>query len=117
MTMMKWISFGLGILASVTGFVAAVYWYRSSKVGLKPIWGGLDARSKQEIPVREIRTLGFEPVDPLFSQMGWLAGLMQTVGESADLNKRAALWTAVSVALAAGSSVLGMIVSWRRVRH
>jgi hypothetical protein len=93
--MMKWASVGLALLATVAGLVAAFYWYRSSKVGITPIWGGL------------------EPVNPLFSQMGWMAGLMQTFAESADLNKRAALWTAVSVALAAGSSFFGLIVGGR----
>ena len=91
--MMKWASIALGVLAAITGLVAAVYWYRSSKVGLTPIWGGL------------------EPVEPLFSQMGWLAGLMQTFAKSADLNKRAALWTAVSVVLAACSNFLGIFSS------
>lgn len=37
---MKALAIGLAILAGITGVVAAIYWYRSSKVPTVPVWPG-----------------------------------------------------------------------------
>jgi hypothetical protein len=88
--MMKWASVGLAALATVTGLVAAYYWYRASKIQIEPTWLT-------------------EPGDNQLSQMGWMAGMMRAFMESAGLNKHAAFWTAFSVALTAVSSIVGVV--------
>jgi hypothetical protein len=84
------IIFALAALAF--GLVAAWYWYESSQVELRPTWDT-------------------EPGDALLSQMGWMAGAMTAMTESARLNKLAALWTAGSVVLGAASIIVGSLFS------
>ena len=83
---LKQISFGLTLLAAAAGFVAAYYWYRSSKVPTNPTWIT-------------------EPGEELNSQAGWIAGMMQASAEAARLNAVAAMWTGISVVLAVLSSI------------
>ncbi|AJW94844.1 hypothetical protein BM43_5231 [Burkholderia gladioli] len=80
----------LTLAGFAAGMIAAFWWYRASEVGVDPAW------SKHEG--------GFEPVDALQSQAGWLVGLLQ----AADVNQRAAQWTAVSVLLTGFASLLGL---------
>jgi hypothetical protein len=70
------------------GLWAAYCWWKASKVEIDP--GGVT-----------------ETCDPELMQMYWTTGIMKAVGDSARLNKTAALWTAVAVLLTAASSVLG----------
>lgn len=93
---MKAIGIGLAILAGITGIVAAAYWYRSSKVPTDPIWPG--------------GPLGLvEPGEREESQDGWIAGMLQASQRAADLNAKAALWTAASVLLAAAASIVSVL--------
>lgn len=87
---MKIVEITLAILALVTGLVAAWYWYRASKITADPGWGpnGLA-----------------EPGVQSAARDAWIAAMLQSVSESARLNRIAALWTAVTVALAGISSV------------
>jgi hypothetical protein len=72
------------------GLWAAYCWWKASKVEIDP--GGVE-----------------QTCDPELIQMSWTTGIMKAVGESARLNKIAALWTAVAVLLNAVSSVLGYL--------
>jgi hypothetical protein len=92
---MKGLELGLAILACLTGIVAAVYWYRSSKVQIIPVWPGGP----------------FGPIEPgemEASQYGWIAGMMEANSSAAALNAKAALWTGVSVLMAAAASIVSI---------
>jgi hypothetical protein len=69
---MKWVGIGLAGLAAIAGLAAVVYWYRSSKIQIKPAW----------------RT---EPGEERLSQAGWITGTLQ----AQDLNFRMADHTGV----------------------
>jgi hypothetical protein len=93
---MKAIGVGLAIFACVTGVVAAIYWYRSSKVPVNPMWP----------------EGAFGPVEPgehVASQDGWIAGMMESNARAAELNSKAAMWTAGSVLLAAAASIVSVL--------
>ena len=93
---MKTIGIGLAILAGITGVIAAIYWYQSSRVPIDPIW--------PDGPVGLM-----EPGEHDASQDGWVAGMMQASTRAAQLNAKAALWTAGSVLLAAAASILSAL--------
>jgi len=88
---MKVAEIAIAILAFVTGLVAAWYWYRASKITADPGWGpnGLA-----------------EPGVHSAAQDAWIAAMLQSASESARLNKIAALWTAVTVALTSISAIV-----------
>ena len=88
--MIRIISLGLMTLAAVTGFVAAWYWLQASKLPLEPAWGAV------------------EPGDAEDAHMGWTAGMMKAFIDSAELNKKAARWTAASVAIASTAGMLAL---------
>lgn len=87
---MKVAEIAIAILAFATGLVAAWYWYRASKITADPGWGpnGLA-----------------EPGVHSAAQDAWIVAMLQSASESARLNKIAALWTAVTVALTGISSI------------
>lgn len=93
---MKALGIGLAILAGITGVVAAIYWYRSSKVPIDPMW-----------PKGAFGLM--EPVEREDSQEGWIVGMLQASARVADLNAKAALWTAGSVLLAAAASIVSVL--------
>ena len=78
------------MLALVTGLVAAWYWYRASKITADPGWG---------------QTGLVEPGIHSAVQDAWMAATLKAASESARLNKLAAQWTAVAVALTGISSI------------
>jgi hypothetical protein len=88
----------LSAVAAVVGFVAAFYWYKSATVRVNPKWPTADS---------------VEPGDPHGSLMfanGITAeqgrATIETLGKAARFNKKAAIWTAVAVALAAVETFL-----------
>jgi len=93
---MKALRIGLAVLACIAGVVAAIYWYRSSKVPIYPIWpqGAFGLA---------------EPGEREDSQEGWIAGMLQASARAAGLNAKAALWTAGSVLLAAAASIVSVL--------
>lgn len=93
---MKAIGVGLAIFACITGVIAAIYWYRSSRVPIDPIW-----------PEGAFGLV--EPGEHEASQDGWIAGMMRSNALAAELNAKAALWTAGSVLLAAAASVVSAL--------
>ena len=70
--------------------VAAGYWLRAIRVDAAPVWGDT------------------EPVNPVMSQGGWIVGLLQASSQSARLNQRAPVLTAVAFVLTTGSGVAGL---------
>jgi hypothetical protein len=87
---MHTLAISLGIAGFVLGLLAAWEWFRASRVNIVPVWGDL------------------EPKDPVASQMGWIAGVLQASAESARLNQRAAALTAVTVVVSTGASLAGL---------
>ena len=85
-------------MASLTGLTAAWYWYGSSKVAIDPGWWSPGNPSGL-----------MEPVELEAQQMAWTAATLTAFNKAAPLNKKAALWTAVSVALGAASAILGAL--------
>jgi hypothetical protein len=93
---MKLANIGVAMAALAAGFVAAIYWYRSSRVQVVPDW-----------PEGAFGLV--EPGETRASDLGWITGTLTAFSKSADLNAKAALWTAVSVVLAALSSIISLI--------
>ena len=91
MGLMRAVALSLAVAGFVVGLLAARYWLRASRVDAIPVWGDR------------------EPVDPLMSQGGWIAGLLRASSESARLNQRAAVLTAVAVVLTTGSGVASLL--------
>jgi hypothetical protein len=88
---MNWSALVLALLGTITGVIAAWYWYRASRVKLAPAW--------------ETDIHG----DVSGNMMSWVTGTMQAFKRSSDLNARAARWTAASVLLNALSAVIQLL--------
>jgi hypothetical protein len=95
-TSMKMLGIWLAILAGITGVIAACYWYRSSQVPIDPMW--------PDGPIGLV-----EPGETEASQNGWIAGMLQANTRVAELNAKAALWTAGTVLLAAAASIFSAL--------
>src|SRR3954452_12351193 len=80
----------LAVLAFLTGLVAAMFWYRSANI---------------QIDLEAAYRTGDEGLARMFET----ASIIQAFGEAADLNRKAARWTAVSVLLSAAASLLGSL--------
>lgn len=87
MPLVRLISIGLTIFAFVAGRYATRLWLMASKIGPEPKWA-------------------VEPAEEMLSQMGWIAALIEASMKSGELNKRAALWTVITVPLGTISNVL-----------
>jgi len=83
----------LTVATAVIGLHAAGLWLASSKITADPGWDGVTTR---------------EPVDPSQSNAAWISGIMEANTRSARLNRLAAKWTAVSVALGACTALVGL---------
>lgn len=77
--------------ATITGFVAALRWYEASKTPLKPDW-------PTNMP---------PPAEFKAEQADWTAATANAFSKSADLNRRAALWTGCSVGFNSAAALLG----------
>jgi hypothetical protein len=76
-----------GLIAALCGLIAALYWYRSTKVPLETTTP--DAK-------------GFDT-----AAFGLAAGAYQAYQAVAALNKKAALWTAVAAIFGAAATIFG----------
>jgi hypothetical protein len=90
---MKCVSIGLSVCALVSRLIAAFYRYQSSVVKPDPGWSW-------DSP---------EPVVPDLRQMAWNSPILDAATKSADLNKTAALRTALAVALGGAPSIVGSL--------
>ncbi len=89
---MKEASIVLAIVAFIAGLRAAYLWYSASKVHVMPFWS--DGQS-------------IEPVDPVAAAAHWNVATQQTITKSGTLNQSAAIWTALSIAFSAASTLVG----------
>ena len=78
-----WLPTGLAILSAIFGLMAAITWYRSSRVYLPDY---------DRVPVAE-----YEP------------GIHSWMQKTSHLNKWAALWTAAAIGLSAASAIAGVL--------
>jgi hypothetical protein len=95
-------SIAAGVIALVTGLIAAYWWYQSAQIVPVPAWA---------VPRTGAAGVfsGVEPGDSQESDSGWLAALLAAAKDSSGLNKRAALWTAFSVSAGAIANFAGNI--------
>jgi hypothetical protein len=88
----------LAMFTALTGFYAAHLWLRSSKIPILPTW---------------FLTGGIEPAGgDSQSNSGWIAGIIEANETVARLNRRAALWTAASVAIGAFTTIIGVALPY-----
>ena len=80
----------LAFTAFIFGWYAARYWSKASKVKQDPDW-------RIESPDHEM------------AHEAWIAAILKTASESADLNRKAADLTKWAVVLGTASSVLGAL--------
>lgn len=93
MITIKWVSVGLAVAAAVCGLIAARYWLRASKVPIRPTWDT-------------------EPGEQDAAHQGWTFGMLQTSIDSANLNAKAARWTAAAVVLSVASVLVGTLAQF-----
>jgi hypothetical protein len=88
---MKTVSMVFAFLSAAAGLWAALRWFIASRV---------DFRAFEEVngTVRQVPTTDVQ---------SWLGAVKLTLNKSGALNKSAAIWTGVSVALAAVSTIFG----------
>ena len=92
---MKWISLALAVMAAAAGVVASWRWYLSSQVPIAPGWR-LPGTSN---PI--------QPTDPSAEAIGWAIAIRQQAEETAELNRKAAFWTAYCILLSTAAAVTG----------
>jgi hypothetical protein len=83
----------LALSGFIVGVMASLDWFRASRIDAVPVWGT------------------GEPVDPIQSQAGWIAGILNAALESGRLNRRAALLTGIAVMLTTSSGFVGLFTS------
>ncbi len=83
-------SFAVGVIALVTGLIASYRWYQSAQIVPVPSWAVSGGGEPGVFG-------GVERGDSQLSDSGWIADLLVAAQKSANLNKRAAMWTAFSV--------------------
>jgi hypothetical protein len=93
---MKAFSILLAFAALITGLAGAFYWFKSSIVPIDR-WG------------REEHPGPFAPHEHQAANTLYLAGIREAAKQTARLNMKAALWTAVAVVLSAASSLFSSL--------
>jgi len=84
------LAFGLGVVGFAVGVAAARLWWQASRIDTQTAWGARESG------------------DLMTQQAAWIAALLKASAESAALNKRAAVLTAIAVACSSTSSLLGL---------
>lgn len=84
----------LSVGALLTGCLAAFYWWKASKVMVMPMY-----EQNGELAPLPITT----------NQGEWLYAVFLGIEKSGALNKTAATWTAISVALGGVSSIISAL--------
>jgi hypothetical protein len=93
---MRAISILLALAALITGLVGAFYWFKSSMVPIDR-WG------------REEHPGPFPPHEHQAAHTLYLFGMLEAARQTARLNMKAALWTAVAVILSGVSSIFSSL--------
>ncbi len=107
--MMRLLSIAFAVCALVTGLFAAWLWLRASKVEIAtglPVWRPSD-NIRAGINLPGSRPLEGDIQDAIARMNEDLMATMYSLHQSSFLNKRAAMWTAVSVATSGLAAVLG----------
>lgn len=106
---MRHLTFAFALCAFITGLWAALLWLRASKVkiatGLPVTRPGDYVRAGIELPGSRSSERAFP--DAISQVNEDLMATMYSLHQSSYLNKRAATWTAVSVAASGLSAVIG----------
>ena len=90
---MRLLTILLALSGFVVGLMASLDWFRASRIDTVPVWGSR------------------EPIDPIQSQAGWIAGILTAASESSRLNRRAAFLTGVAVILTTGPGLAGLFAN------
>jgi hypothetical protein len=88
----------LAVVTALVGFYAAKLWLQSSRVQIVPTWakyGGIEQTDSESQ-----------------SNVDWIVGILEASDEAAKLNRRAARWTAVSVAFGALTTIVGAVLPY-----
>jgi len=93
----KIVSMEFASLGLIFGIVACVHWLHASGVDIVQTW----------------RTLGryTQSGDSRLHDDGWTYGLLDAVRKASDLNRRAAIWTMLSVAFSALATFASVVFS------
>lgn len=87
------IKLALTISAFVSGLIAAVRWYQSSSANNYPDWTWNNP----------------EPVDSELRQLELNVAMLTGMQRAASLNKAAAFWTALSIAIGTAANVISVL--------
>lgn len=90
------VSTAFSIFSVLAASRSALLWYRASKVNIVPHW---------------LAEGGLEPLDPQNANTEWIIALIGTGRKSGEINRKAALWTAIAAVLSAISTIFGIAAS------
>jgi hypothetical protein len=104
MCVLKTVSFILSAAGFVLGLLSAYFWLKAGEVSVSPAW-------ELELPRDVIARSPSKSVNDVVHNniMGWVTGVMRAFKKSGELNRRAAIWTAVTVAVTSFASFLSTI--------
>ena len=85
------LSIGLANLGLILGVLAAWYWWRASRIQIRPVWG-----------MRE-------PIDQTLAIAGWIAGINSAAEQSGRLNTIAAILSGAAVLASTFASWFGTL--------
>jgi hypothetical protein len=101
MCTLKIVTFILSAAGFLCGLRAAYLWWKASEYSVSPAW-------KLELP-RDVPSKSENDVVHN-NIMGWVTGVMSAFKKSGDLNRRAAIWTAITAGVTAFASLLSVLV-------
>ncbi|SEE86403.1 hypothetical protein SAMN05444161_7515 [Rhizobiales bacterium GAS191] len=90
---MKTLDSALEVLAAISGFIAAWYWYQASRVNPSP-WS-------EDNPAPAT-------MNPIVGSMMWTGATADAIKKSGELNSKASIWTALAVGLGAIATLVGI---------
>jgi hypothetical protein len=101
---MKYLPVTLALLTFICGLIAARYWYCAIRIKIIPNWENF-----MEGVVGKEQQIYTEDLSNDLNMTAWKNGNMVAFTKSAKMNACAAVWTAITVALTAISSILPII--------
>jgi hypothetical protein len=90
--------------ALIVGLRAAWYWQKASEIGIDPGWNSGEPGDTRPCQPADLEGIG--------TMDGWLSATMEAARQSSDLNRKAAILTAISVVLAGLSSFAGSVAGF-----